>query len=243
MGVRAEQRRATRQALLAEGRRRFAADGYGAVTLADVAAGAGLTKGAAYHHFASKTGLFEAVVAEVQQEVAREVAAAAERHADPWEQLLAGCEAFLTACSAAGRRRIMLIDGPAVLGWQRWRALDEAASARHLADALTVLIDTGVLPAQPVAPLTRLLSGAMNEAALWLAETGETAVATGPGESGKTGESGESGETGGPAGAGETTGAPGTGAGTAAAAGPAASEALTATTAALRRLLEGLRRR
>ena len=63
----------------------------------------------------------------------------------------------------------MLVDGPAVLGWNEWRALDEAASARHLAEALTALIEEGVIAAQPVAPLTRLLSGAMNEAALWLA--------------------------------------------------------------------------
>ncbi|MFD0885039.1 TetR/AcrR family transcriptional regulator, partial [Streptosporangium algeriense] len=68
-------------------------------------------------------------------------------------------------------RRIMLVDGPAVLGWREWRALDEAASARHLAEALTLLMETGVIPERPVAPLTHLLSGAMNEAALWLADS------------------------------------------------------------------------
>jgi hypothetical protein len=58
------------------------------------------------------------------------------------------------------------VDGPAVLGWIEWRALDEQASGRHLAAALTTLVEAGVLRDQPVAPLTHLLSGAMNEAAL-----------------------------------------------------------------------------
>lgn len=63
----------------------------------------------------------------------------------------------------------MLVDGPAVLGWNEWRALDEAASVRHLAEALTSLIEQGTIAQQPVAPLTHLLSGALNEAAMWLA--------------------------------------------------------------------------
>ena len=65
----------------------------------------------------------------------------------------------------------MLVDGPAVLGWNVWRAQDEAASARRLTEVLTALVDTGVLAPRPVAPLAHLLSGAMNEAALWLAES------------------------------------------------------------------------
>ncbi|MFI2613879.1 TetR/AcrR family transcriptional regulator [Streptomyces sp. NPDC018584] len=171
--TRAEQRAATRRALLAEGRRRFAEDGYHAVVLADVARAAGVTKGAAYHHFESKAGLFRAVVAEVQEELGERVAAAAERHEDPWEQLLAGCRAFLAAGRDPVVRRIVLVDAPAVLGWDEWRAMDEDASARHLAQALDTLVASGVIAEQPVEPLARLLSGAMNEAALWLARGGD----------------------------------------------------------------------
>lgn len=169
--TRAEQRAATRQALLAEGRRRFAADGYHAVVLADVAQAAGVTKGAAYHHFESKAGLFRAVVAEVQHELGERVAQAAEAHGDPWDQLRAGCHAFLAAGHDPTVRRIVLQDAPAVLGWDEWRAMDEDSSARHLAEALTGLVEAGVIEDQPVEPLTRLLSGAMNEAALWLARS------------------------------------------------------------------------
>ncbi|MGX1778862.1 TetR/AcrR family transcriptional regulator [Nocardia brasiliensis] len=169
--IRTQQREETRRALMHTSRRLFAAKGYGAVGLSEIVAATGVTKGALYHHFDSKAALFGAVLEQVQQEVGARVAAAAETVTDPWDQLVAGCEAFLTACTDPEIQRIMLIDGPAVLGWNEWRALDAAASARHLEEALQTLIDAGVLARQPVAPLTHLLSGAMNEAALWLATT------------------------------------------------------------------------
>lgn len=172
---RSQQREQTRRTLLRESRRLFATRGYGAVGLAEIVRAAEVTKGALYHHFDSKTDLFRTAVEQVQQEVAQQVAAAAEAQRDPWAQLTAGCRAFLTASTDPHVRQIMLIDGPAVLGWSQWRALDEASSARHLAEALTTLIETGVIAPQPVQPLTRLLSGAMNEAALWLAESTDPA--------------------------------------------------------------------
>ncbi|WP_036372904.1 TetR/AcrR family transcriptional regulator [Micromonospora sp. ATCC 39149] len=168
---RAEQREQTRHTLVRESRRLFATHGYGAVGLAQIVAAAGVTKGALYHHFAGKADVFRAVLELVQQEVAAQVVAAAEAQHDPWARLTAGCRAFLTASTAPQVQRIMLVDGPAVLGWADWRALDEAASAHHLAEALTDLIAAGTIAAQPVTPLAHLLSGAMNEAALWLATT------------------------------------------------------------------------
>ncbi|MFF7847367.1 TetR/AcrR family transcriptional regulator [Streptomyces sp. NPDC003444] len=174
---RAEQRAATRRALLAEGRRRFAADGYHHVVLAEVARAAGVTKGAAYHHFDSKAGLFRAVVSEVQHELGERVAAEAGRHADLWEQLRAGCGAFLDAGTDPAVRRILLVDAPTVLGWDEWRTLDEESSARHLTEALEALVAAGTIADQPVEPLARLLSGAMNETALWIARGGDPGAA------------------------------------------------------------------
>ncbi len=168
-GIRAQQREQTRQALIRESRQLFASVGYGAVGLSEIVGAAGVTKGALYHHFDGKADVFRAVLQEVQAEVAATVIAAAEAHDDPWLQLTAGCRAFLTASTDSRVQRIMLVDGPAVLGWVEWRAMDEAASVRHLSEALAVLVDAGMITAQPVAPLTHLLSGAMNEAALWLA--------------------------------------------------------------------------
>ncbi|WP_405615820.1 TetR/AcrR family transcriptional regulator [Streptomyces sp. NBC_01511] len=174
-GVRARQREQTRQTLLREGRRLFEENGYGAVSLAEIVTAAGVTKGALYHHFDGKTALFRAVLEDVQAEVGRRVADAADARDDSWDQLVAGCQEFITATTAPDIQRIMLVDGPAVLGWTEWRAMDEASSAHHLTEALTALVEEGVIAAQPVAPLAHLLSGAMNEAALWLATSADPA--------------------------------------------------------------------
>lgn len=173
MNVRARQRERTRQALVREGRRLFATRGYGEVSLAEIVGAAGVTKGALYHLFQSKTELFRAVLEQVQDEVAQTVARTADAEDDIWTRFTAGCRAFLTASTAPDVQRIMLLDGPAVLGWNEWRAMDESGSASHLAEAIEELIREGVIAPQPVAPVTHLLSGAMNEAALWLAASGD----------------------------------------------------------------------
>ncbi|MGW0250481.1 TetR/AcrR family transcriptional regulator [Nocardia goodfellowii] len=176
--LRTQQRAETRRALLAQSRRLFAAKGFAAVGLSEIVSAAGVTKGALYHNFASKTEVFRAVLEQVQHEVGERVAAAADAESDPWRQLRTGCETFLTVCRDPEIQRIMLIDGPAVLGWHEWRAMDEASSARHLGDALRSLVAAKVLAPQPIEPLTHLLSGAMNEAALWLAATDEPQALT-----------------------------------------------------------------
>jgi AcrR family transcriptional regulator len=171
-GIRVRQRERTRAELLGVGRRLFAEQGYAALGLAELVRTAGVTKGALYHHFpGGKTDLFRAVLSEVQQEVADSVASAADAEPEAWRRLVTGCRAFLTASTDPAARRIMLVDGPAVLGWAEWRAMDEAGAGRHLAEALGVLVEAGVIARQPVAPLAHLLSGAMNEAALWVAGT------------------------------------------------------------------------
>ena len=170
-GTRAAQRRATQTALITEARQRFATEGYTAVRLSDVVDALGMTKGALYHHFTGKHDLFRAVVQQVQQEVADRVQAAARPGAGPWEELIAGCEAFLASYSSPETRQIMLIDAPTVLGWREWKEMDGAYSERLLTEVLTSLMENGTLVSRPVEPMVHLLSGAMNEAALWLAET------------------------------------------------------------------------
>lgn len=166
---------ATATAVLAAARSLFAADGHAAVGLEQVAAAADVTRGAVYHHYGSKQGLFTAVLAEVHAEVGRAVAAAADRARaaagdDPWVGFAAGCLAFLEASSAPSSRRILLLDGPAVVGWDAWRGYDAAASGSHLGEALAELADLGLLRSDvPLAAAGALLSGAMNEAALWIA--------------------------------------------------------------------------
>lgn len=181
MGVRTQQKERTRAALVEAGRRLFAEHGYGSVGLSAVVAVAGVTKGALYHQFDGKSALFEAVLVQVQGEVADAVGGAASGASsgdeEPWERFRAGCRTFLTASTAPGTVRIMLLDGPAVLGWSRWRTLDDAASGHLLVEALHDLVRTGAIDDQPVEPLAHVLSGAMNEAALRLAESDEPDLA------------------------------------------------------------------
>jgi AcrR family transcriptional regulator len=168
--TKAAQRDATTRALISQARVRFAERGYADVSLAEVVEAAGVTKGALYHHFGGKQQLFRAVLADVHRDVADRIANAAP-DADAWTQLLAGCETFLRASTEPGIQQIMLIDAPAVLGWGAWRKLDAATSVQQLEAVLTVLSSEGVIRDQPLQPLIHLLSGAMNESALWLANS------------------------------------------------------------------------
>jgi len=148
----------------------FAERGYTAVRLEEVAAAAQVTRGAVYHHYRNKQHLFEAVAAAAQQRVAAAVAGAAEAVADPWDGLVAGCRAFLTASVDDTHRRILLVDAPAVMGWRTWRSQDAAASGHHLAEAVATLAAAGHLEVNSPEATATLLSGAMNEAVLRIAE-------------------------------------------------------------------------
>jgi AcrR family transcriptional regulator len=158
---------ATAATILETGSALFSAHGFGGVSLDDVAGAAGVTRGAVYHHYANKLGLFQAVANTLQARVADEVVSAAEAAGDaPADQLAAGCHAFLDAITATGTAQVLLVDAPAVVGWARWRELDASHSAAHLKEALA---STGLEPAL-IEATTAQLSGAMNEAALWLVD-------------------------------------------------------------------------
>ena len=172
-----EESAATAARILDVAARSFTQDGYAGVALEAVAAEAGVTRGAVYHHYAGKPALFRAVVTSLQQRVADSVADAADSATGPWEALEAGCRAFLDASSAPAVRRVLLVDGPAVLGWAAWRSGDSAHSGRLLERALEQLHSDGELGDHPVAATAALLSGAMNEAALWIAEQPDPANA------------------------------------------------------------------
>lgn len=147
----------------------FAEHGYARVRLEEVAAGAGVTRGAVYHRYDSKEALFEAVLAQVMEHVAEvvEKTADATPQGDPWASIEAGCLAFVRAVTRPSVRRVLLVDGPAVVGWEAWRALDAAHSRRTLEEALAALKEARLMRGDPLAA-AMLLSGALNEAALWV---------------------------------------------------------------------------
>ncbi|GAB3102093.1 TetR/AcrR family transcriptional regulator [Isoptericola nanjingensis] len=160
---------ATAAAILAAARGLYAERGYAAVAVEEVAAACGVTRGAVYHHYGSRAGLFAAVHADVTAAVGAEIERATDGLGDLWESLEAGCRAFLSAVVADDARQVVLVDGPAVLGWARWREDDAASSGRLLDEVLGELADAGRVRAADVPATSALLSGAMNEAALWVA--------------------------------------------------------------------------
>lgn len=164
-----EEAKETIHKLLAVARRHFTEYGYGDTALEAVVAEAGLTRGAAYHHFKSKRELFRHVLEGVQQEVAERVEEQASASEDVWLQLFYGCRAFVEAAVEERTRRIMLIDGPAIMGWEVWRAMDERHSMRLLRGQLETMNEQGCLIPLSVEAATHLISGALNEVSLWLA--------------------------------------------------------------------------
>src|SRR5438105_1041978 len=115
---------ATRSALVGEARRLFAERGYPNVPADEVVAAAGVTRGALYHHYGDKQGLFRAVFEEIEREVTEQVATAVADEPDVWTGILRGLAAFLDACERQEVVRVALTDAPAVLGWSTWRAIE-----------------------------------------------------------------------------------------------------------------------
>jgi AcrR family transcriptional regulator len=142
----------------------FAEHGYAAASVDELARAAGVTRGAVYHHYTSKPQLFAAVAAAQQHTVAEAIVQATATSASD-AALRDGSHAFLDAITQGAASRILLVDGPAVLGWQEWRKLDAEGPEQELRAGLR---EAGAAPALLDA-LTAALSGAMNELALWLA--------------------------------------------------------------------------
>ena len=138
-----------------------------------------MTRGALYHQFASKTELFADVLDEVEAEIAQRVLAAVAGfdRDDSGGMLVAGAEAWLDASSEPDLQRIILLDGPSVLGWERWREI----CLRHTVGLIAALISDGIergnLAAQPVDALTHVLVGAVDEAALYIAQAADPEAA------------------------------------------------------------------
>ncbi len=165
----AERTSATRRALLDAARDQFAERGYTGTGREQVAAAAGVTRGALYHHFGTKEGLFRAVVEELEAGLAEQVATAATAGADPVDELRRGCLAFLDACMEPAVRRIVLLEAPAVLGWDAWREIDARYGLALVRAGLAGALDQLGLDPAAVDPLAHLLLGALNEAALLVA--------------------------------------------------------------------------
>lgn len=160
----------TRAALLRAGTELFAERGFEAVTAEEIAAGASVTRGALYHHFGGKLGLFREVVAAVFESQGVAILEKAEAQSDPWEALVAGCSAFIRYSLRQEYRRIVMIDAPSVLGIDEWHELDRKYTTSTLKAALKELPRSHALG--DIDAVTEALSGAMNQLSLWAGADG-----------------------------------------------------------------------
>lgn len=162
-----EARQKTTAALIKIAREHFTRYGYYDVSLEKIAEEGKVTRGAVYHHFKNKQGLFMAVVEAVQTDIARIIELEAQKSDDSWQQLIAGCRGFVKGANANDCRRILLVDAPAVVGWQAWRKVDRENSMGVLREHIEELKAQGYL-AENVDPglMTYAVSGALNELAL-----------------------------------------------------------------------------
>ena len=170
MPTQAERTDATRGKLLAVARKLFATKGYAATSLDALVRRAGVTKGAFYHHFTDKQAIFRAVFEAVEDDLVA-AALAGSKGADALTRFRTGCHAFLAASVDPAVQRIVMMDGPAVLGWATWREIDW----RHF----LALVDEGLAQAmmehgakrRPSKALAHLVFGALCESAMVVARS------------------------------------------------------------------------
>lgn len=165
----AENSAATRAALIKIARKLFAERGYADTATEEVVRRARVTRGALYHHFKDKKDLFKAVLLDEEKRLAESTALASAGEIDPLNMMVKATEAFLDECLDPAVRQIVLIDGPAVLGWEQYRKIDDDHFLAGVVAVFEAAIQSGAIPRQPVAPLARILMGAVHEATMLLA--------------------------------------------------------------------------
>jgi AcrR family transcriptional regulator len=175
----AERTEATRGRLIATARRLFAEKGFAATSTEEILAEAAVSRGALYHHFPSKTDLFQAAFEAVEDELTTQVlqVATGSGETDPIRILEVGFDAFLDQCTNPEVQRIVMLDGPTVLGWDRWHELDERYAFGTIKTVLTVAADTGRIQQSAIDPLSHLLLGAVMQAGMVVARADDPLAA------------------------------------------------------------------
>jgi AcrR family transcriptional regulator len=168
---------ATRAQLIAIGTRLFASRGYEDTSIEAVLQQAGVSRGSLYHHFAGKEALFEAVLEDVETRVGSQTIAAAAGADGPAAALRAGFLAWIRIAGDPVVQRILLIDAPAVLGWERWRAMEERHALGLIRAALQAVANEGSLRPELVGTLAHVLLASVNEIALLVARSDDQAAA------------------------------------------------------------------
>ena len=161
-GRRQEYSASTKRALVDAALERFASQGYAGTSLDEIVAAARVTKGALYHHFKGKQDLFEAAFMDVEEQAAERIRVSIRSIRDPWEKALTGLREFLAVTRTEAYRRIVIQDGPAVLGYERYREREESSTFGLVQEIVSSLLSDYRLPGSTTEAFTRLFFGAMS---------------------------------------------------------------------------------
>ena len=168
---------ATRSQLIEIATHLFADRGYEDSSIEAVLREAGVSRGSLYHHFASKEALFEAVANDVETSVGAQTLAAADGIVEPLAALRAGFLAWIRLAGDPVVRRILLIDAPSVLGWERWRSMEEDHALGLIRSVLQAIAEEGRLRPDLVGTLAHVLLASVNEVALLVARSDDREAA------------------------------------------------------------------
>jgi AcrR family transcriptional regulator len=168
---------ATREQFLVVATRLFAERGYDDTSIEAVLQETGASRGSLYHHFKGKDALFEAVLEAVETDVGQRTAAEAVGAADAFQALRAGCLAWIRLAGDPVVQRILLIDAPSVLGWQRWREMEERHALGMIKAVLGAVAETGRLAPDLVDMFAHVLLASVNEIALFIARADDPSAA------------------------------------------------------------------
>lgn len=160
----------TRKALIAAARRLFVEKGYAETGTPEIVAAARVTRGALYHHFADKTDLFRATLRDEAQAVAQRIERETEETRSALEAMTRGADTYFAAMAVPGRARLLLLDGPAVLGHEEMAEIDRETGGEELRQGLAYAMEKGALAPLPLDALTAILSAAFDRAALAISE-------------------------------------------------------------------------
>jgi AcrR family transcriptional regulator len=163
---RAQYSASTKRALIDVADELFTAHGYAATSLDAIVGGARVTKGALYHHFSGKQALFEAVFERVESDGATAIQASIKGHVDPWEKALSGLRAFLDVVRQPSYSRIVIQEGPSVLGYERFREQEERSTFACVLDIVRAVLNAGdwELDSEMEHTFARIFFGAMSSA-------------------------------------------------------------------------------
>jgi AcrR family transcriptional regulator len=171
----------TKRALVDVATKLFTEQGYAATSLDAIVAGARVTKGALYHHFSGKQAVFEAVFEKIETDASARIRKALKGSRDPWEKALIGLRAFLEIVQDPAYQRVVIQEGPAILGYERFREQEERSSYGLVQDMVhDVLADSPYnLNDDMLDTFSRIFFGAMSAAgeSVSTAENPKVAVA------------------------------------------------------------------